>query len=219
MEGQGAGGIGRRGEPVSLDFTGGGNSVEFPSAWPWGALEPRAYSLIVVDPPWTFRTYSPKGWGKSAQNHYGCMTMADIAALPVRDLAAADCMVWCWATAPLLDQQIAILKGWGARYVTNLTWVKTTATGKLAFGTGYVARNAHEIVLLGAFGRPKIGSRSIRSVFMAPVREHSRKPEAAYDLARQMVPTGRYADLFSRAHRPGFEAWGHEVGKFDEVAA
>lgn len=188
------------------------------SDWIFSPLTRGAYSLLMLDAPWSFSTYSPKGWGKSAQRHYGCMTMADIAALPVLDLAADNCLVWLWATAPMLDQQIDVLKGWGARYVSSGVWVKTTETGKIAFGTGYSFRNAHEIVILGAFGRPKIASRSVRSVFMAPVREHSRKPDLAYDLARQLIPDGRAADLFSRQERAGWEAWGNETGKFVEAA-
>lgn len=182
-------------------------------------LAPGAYSLIMADPPWSFRTYSPKGWGKSAQKHYAVMTMVDIAALPVASLAAPDCLVWLWGTAPMLDQQIDILKGWGARYISHGVWCKTTGSGGLAFGTGYSFRNAHENIILGAFGRPKIASRSVRSVLMAPVREHSRKPDVAYVAARQMMPHGRAIDLFSRETRDGWDAWGGETGKFDMRAA
>lgn len=184
------------------------------SDWIFDPLDRGAYSLIMIDPPWSYKTYSPKGWGKSAQRHYACMTMEDIARLPVGELAAKDCLVWLWATAPMLDQQMAVLKGWGARYVSSGVWVKTTNAGRVAFGTGYSFRNAHEIVILGAFGRPKIVSRSVRSVLMAPVREHSRKPDLAYELARELIPYGRAADLFSREARFGWDAWGHEAEKF-----
>lgn len=187
------------------------------AGWPFGHLDRNAYSLLCIDPPWTFATFSPKGWGKSAQRHYRCMTMDDIAALPVRDLAAENCLVWLWCTAPMLDQQIAIMRGWGARYVTSGVWCKTTASGKLAFGTGYSLRNCHEPIVLGAFGRPRIVSRSVRSVIMAPVREHSRKPDMAFDAARALIPYGRAAELFSRQSRPGFDAWGNEAGAFDEA--
>lgn len=185
--------------------------------WPFVGLDRNAYSLLCIDPPWTFRTYSPKGWGKSAQRHYDCMTLGDIRALPVRDLAAKDCLVWLWATAPLLDVQIDVLKGWGARYVSSGAWCKTTAKGGLAFGTGYTLRSSSEPFLLGAFGKPKIVSRSVRSVVMAPVREHSRKPDEAYTAARALVPYGRAADIFSRQTRDGWDGWGNQATAFDEV--
>ena len=189
------------------------------TGWPFGELQPRAYSLLSIDPPWTFRTFSPKGWGKSAQKHYQTMTIEDIAALPVASLAAEDCLVWLWCTAPMLDQQIDILKGWGARYVSSGVWCKTTESGKLAFGTGYSFRNCHEIVVLGAYGRPKIASKSVRSVIMATAREHSRKPDLAYIAARALIPHGRAAELFARESREGWETWGFEATKFDEVPA
>lgn len=187
--------------------------------WPFAPLDRNAYSLVMLDCPWTFATYSPKGWGKSAQKHYGCMTMDDIAALPVRDLAAEHCLIWAWCTAPLLDKQIDIVKGWGARYISSGVWVKTTKSGGLAFGTGYSLRNCHEAFVLAAFGRPKVASRSVRSVIMAPVREHSRKPDAAYLAAKALIPEGRAADIFGRESRPGWESWGNEAGKFNEEAA
>jgi N6-adenosine-specific RNA methylase IME4 len=56
-------------------------------------------------------------------------------------------------------------------------------------------------------------------VIMAPVREHSRKPDEAYVAAEALLPGAlRRADLFSREARAGWTAWGHEAGKFDAPA-
>lgn len=186
--------------------------------WPWGDLEPRAYGLIMIDPPWTFELYSDKGEEKSAQAQYRCMRLADIADLPVRDLSAPDCLLWMWATAPMLPRQLAVMDGWGFRYVTSGVWVKTTVNGKIGFGTGYVLRSAHEHFVIGALGEPKT-TRSVRSVVMGQAREHSRKPDAAYEAAEQLVTGVRRADVFSRQRRPGWDAFGDEIGKFDEEAA
>ena len=51
------------------------------------------------------------------------------------------------------------------------------------------------------------------------VREHSRKPEEAYAVAEVYVPNARRLDLFSRQTRDGWDNWGNEATKFDEVAA
>ena len=187
------------------------------TAWPWGDLAPRAYGLVMIDPPWRFELYSERGEEKSAQAQYRCMSLDDIAALPVRDLAARDCLLWLWATAPMLPDQLAVMAGWGVRYVTSGAWVKTTVTGKLAFGTGYVLRSAHEPFLIGALGEPDT-TRAVRSVVMAQAREHSRKPDAAYAAAEQLVPRVRRADVFSRQRRAGWDAFGDEIGKFTEEA-
>ena len=191
-----------------------------PGAWPFGGLEPYSADFIMADPPWHFDLYSDKGAEKSPQAQYTTMTLDDIAALPVADLAKPDCLLWLWATAPMLDKQIAILARWGFRFVTSGVWVKTTVNEKIAFGTGYVLRNAHEPFLIGALGEPKT-ARDVRSVVMGQVREHSRKPEAAFKAAERLMP-GQHVnriELFSRTNRKGWTAWGDEVGKFGADAS
>lgn len=185
--------------------------------WPFGDLEPGAYSLIMIDCAWHFETRSDKGGEKSPQAHYRTMSLKEIADLPVADLARQDCLLWMWATQPMLDVQMSILKGWGFKFFSSGVWVKTTKNGKLNFGTGYGFRNAHESILLGTRGSPDIASRSVRSVIMAPLREHSRKPDEAYEAARALVPYGRAADVYSRETRATWESFGNEAGKFDAV--
>lgn len=182
-------------------------------------LPPLTYGLIMCDPPWRFETRSDKGrQGKSADVHYNTMTMADLAALPVGQLAHADCVLWLWATHPMIDQQIAVMRGWGFRFATSGVWVKRTRHGKLAFGTGYRLRCASEPFLIGTIGNPDT-ARNVRTVIEGPVREHSRKPDEAYAAAEQLVPQSvRRADLFSRQARPGWDAWGNEAGKFGAAA-
>lgn len=195
--------------------------LDSPAAWPFGALAPQSYDFIMADPPWRFELYSEAGEEKSAQAQYSTMTLDAIAALPVDDLARESCLLWLWATAPMLPAQIAIGERWGFRYVTSGTWVKRTRHGKVAFGTGYVLRNAHEPFLIMKRGEP-VTSRSVRSVVEGVVREHSRKPDEAFAAAEALMPGPaeggprkiRRVELFSRTHRPGWDAWGDEVGKF-----
>ncbi len=182
--------------------------------WPFGALEPGAYGIIACDPPWTWNAWSNKGLKKSAQRHYHCMTLDDIKALPVAKLAAPDSALMLWATAPMLPQALSVMEAWDFVYKSHAVWVKTTVTGKISFGTGYRLRGAHEIVLLGTRGSPK-NTKSERSVIMAPVRQHSQKPDAFYAMAERWLPNARRADLFSRQSRPGWSSWGLESGKFD----
>jgi len=191
--------------------------------WPFNApnaasdtLVAQAYRLIMIDPPWHFKLHSDAtGAEKSPQAHYDCMSMDEIKALPVADLAAPDCLLWLWSTAPMLDQQIGVLAAWGFEFCTSGVWVKTTVNGHLAFGTGYVLRGAHEPFVIAKRGAPQVVSRAVRSVVMGPSRENSRKPDEAYDAARQLIPQGLACDVFSRERRPGWHVWGKEVGKFD----
>lgn len=187
-------------------------------AWPFGTLMPLSYGLIMADPPWTFATYSPKGHGKSAQKHYGCLSLADINALPVSQLAAPDCMLMLWATSPMLDVAFTTMAAWGFRYVSQGQWIKRTTGGKLAFGTGYRMRSSSEPFLLGTIGNPK-NSRSHRNVIDGLRREHSRKPEEAYAWAETYLPNARRAELFLRTPRPGWDGWGNETEKFKQKEA
>lgn len=183
--------------------------------WPFEGLEPFAYSLIMIDPPWHFKTRSKKGDAKSPQAKYRTMTVDAIRALPVADLATKDSLLWMWGTGPMLDVQISIMESWGYKFKTAGTWVKTTRHGKIAFGTGYLLRQCAEYYLIGTRGKPKTVSKSVRSAFLSPLREHSRKPESSYEMARKLVPYGRAADLFSRQSREGWENWGDEKDLFD----
>ncbi|MFI5409115.1 MT-A70 family methyltransferase [Kaistia sp. UC242_56] len=184
-------------------------------SWIFGDMPMFGYDLIMADPPWRFDTWSDAGKKhKSPEGHYQTMALADIAAMPVGHLAAKDCMLWLWATHPMLPQQIEICAAWGFKFVTSGVWVKRTVHGKLAFGTGYRLRCASEPFLLATNGDPST-CRSVRTVIEGPIREHSRKPDEAYAEAEKLMAGARRADLFSRQTRPGWTSWGHETGKFD----
>ena len=186
--------------------------------WLFDRLSPQSYRLIMADPPWNFKTYSSKGWGKSAQGHYQCMGAEDIKALPVGELAAPDCCLFLWATWPMLPQALDVMAAWGFAYRSGGVWHKRTSGGKTAFGTGYRVRGACEPFLLGFVGNPK-NSRSERNLIEGQVREHSRKPESAYAWAERYLPQVRRCELFSRQKRAGWETWGDEMEKYQQAPA
>ncbi len=187
--------------------------------WAFGDLSPMAYDFLMVDPPWRFKTYSKKGvTKKGAGGQYRLMSHDEIKALPMWQLAKPDCVLWLWATAPLLPLALEVMQAWRFRYVTCGTWAKRTRTGKLRWGTGYRFRSTSELMLLGIRGHPKT-ARNIPSHIDGLAREHSRKPEEAYAYAERMMPHARRAEVFSRQPRPGWEAFGDEVKKFYAEAA
>jgi N6-adenosine-specific RNA methylase IME4 len=186
-------------------------------AWPFDPLAQFGYDLLVVDPPWTFETLGPAGQQKSAQAHYECMPLDAIRALPVGDLIRNHGTLFLWATAPLLPAALDCLQFWGFRYKSHLVWRKVTPSGAIRMGTGYVARTMHELVLIGALGSPA-RMMPFPSVFDGVAREHSRKPQAFYDLVDRHAPAHlRRADIFSRETRLGWDSFGQESGKFDRV--
>lgn len=181
---------------------------------PFGDLRPLSYGGILADPAWSYDNWSAAGEAKNPKAHYACMSLDAIKALPVSHLAAGDCLLVMWATAPMLPQGIETMTAWGFRFVTAGAWAKQSRTGeKWAFGTGYVLRSAAEFFLVGALGKPAYQARNIRNLLVAPVREHSRKPDHMHRMVEALVP-GPYLELFARERRPGWDAWGNETDKF-----
>ncbi|MBC2834684.1 MT-A70 family methyltransferase [Paragemmobacter straminiformis] len=176
------------------------------------------FQMIMADPPWAYEMRSPKGYERAPQAHYECMTLDEIAALPVSILAAENCLLWLWAVSPMLPAALQVIEAWGFEYKTGGHWVKTAkSAGKLAFGTGYLLRNAGEPFLIATRGAPRT-EKCVRSVVMAPKREHSRKPDEAFAAAEALMPQAQRIELFSRQPRAGWAGWGNEAGKFEGVA-
>lgn len=195
-------------------------------AWPFGSLTPGKYGLILADPPWNYETWSERGKGKSADRHYSCMSLAEIQALPVADLAAADCVLCMWATFPMLPHAIQTIAEWGFAYVAGGAWGKlgkaesgvdpeaVDGAPALSFGAGYWFRSAAEAFLLAKRGRPPIGSRAERNLILSPRREHSRKPDEMYGILERLAPDVPRLELFARQSAPDWDCWGNEIGKF-----
>ena len=177
------------------------------------------FEVLMADPPWEHVAFSAKGHAKAAQAHYDCMSIEQILALPVKQIAARNCWLWLWATNPMLPHAFRVLDAWGFRYSTKMTWVKTGSGGGLAYGTGKVLRGVDEPILIARRGNPRLYTKGTPTVFFAEAREHSRKPDCSYTIAEAMF--GQYKrklDMFSRESRPGWTSWGDEAGKFDGAA-
>jgi N6-adenosine-specific RNA methylase IME4 len=173
------------------------------------------YDFIMADPPWTFKSGIST---KSAGSKYKTMPTAAICALPVIDICAEDCVLWLWVTAPMLPEGLETLSAWGFEYKTHGVWLKQSANKGFRVGTGFWLRSCHETLLLGTRGKPNVQDHSILSAFWGEAREHSRKPESAYEVAKKIRPQAKRLDLFSREAREGWDNWGHEKTKFNEEA-
>jgi N6-adenosine-specific RNA methylase IME4 len=185
--------------------------------WQFGHLQPLAYDMMMVDPPWKYKNWSAKGELKNASQHYPCMTLEELKQMRVGELASRNAVLWLWATNPLLRDAFELMETWGFKFKTAGHWVKRTKNWKLGFGPGYILRTAGEPFLIGTIGRPEY-SKSVRSVIEGRLRGHSRKPDEAYEAAEKLYPAAlRRVDVFSRVDRSGWECWGNEAGKFNET--
>lgn len=167
------------------------------------------YGVILADPPWRFATRGKLG-PKAAP--YAVLSLVDLCRLPVWTIAADDAVCVMWTIQTHIDQALQVLGAWGFAYKTMGTWAKTSSTGKKwAFGTGFIYRNAAEFYIVGTKGRPKQVSKSVRNLIIEPVREHSRKPDRMYRDLEALYPKARKIELFARARRRGWAAWGDEL--------
>ena len=178
----------------------------------------KKYNIIYADPPWTFKTYSDKGKGRSAENHYPCMNIGDIYKLPVQDIADEDCILMMWVTYPLLKEGIKTMEEWGFTYKTcAFSWIKKNknadifSDGGLFWGLGYWTRANNEICLLGTKGKPKRVGKGVHQVVMTNIERHSKKPDVVKDRIVELCGDVPRIELFARQATKGWDVWGNEA--------
>lgn len=170
------------------------------------------YTIIYADPPWQYRDKATAGQ-RGAYYKYQVMTLADIRALPVAQLAADDCLLAMWWVPPQPAEALAVVEAWGFTLKTmqGFTWHKTTKHGKDHFGMGNWTRANAECCLFAVRGKPKRVCASVRSLIVAPVGRHSAKPDDARQRLVQLMGDVPRVELFARNQAPGWDVWGNEV--------
>ncbi len=180
------------------------------------------YGTILADPPWRFANRT----GKMAPEHrrlrrYRTMSLEEILALPVGDLAAEKSHLYLWVPNALLAEGLQVLRAWGFVYKTNLVWYKVRKDGGPdGRGVGFYFRNVTELLLLGVRG----GLRTLRpgrrqvNLLQSRKQHHSRKPDAFYHLIEHCSPAPRL-ELFARYPRPQWDQWGDELAAAPVLAA
>ena len=178
------------------------------------------YQTIVIDPPWPYerthgngvlRDYKPMDW----------TALTELGAHLAR-VAAPDCAILLWTTAPLLMAIADVVRAWPFRYITKVfCWVKTTRTGAICHGIGsYTASNTEDVWLLSN-GTPRRKNAATSQIIategiIAPRYRHSAKPQAFYDRVEALFSAPRL-DVFARRHRDGWTCIGDELDGLDII--
>ncbi len=172
------------------------------------------FATILADPPWRFQNST----GKVAPEHkrlrrYATMSLREILALPVSDIAQETAHLYLWVPNAMLPDGLAVMQAWGFTYKTNIVWHKIRKDGGSdGRGVGFYFRNVTELVLFGVRGKNgrtlAPGRRQVNYV-ATQKREHSRKPDELYPIIEACSP-GAYAELFACRSRPGWQCWGLE---------
>lgn len=164
------------------------------------------FPIIYADPPWQYENPPIGATSRAIENHYPTMTLDEICALPVSEIATDDALLYLWATAPKLAECMKVIEAWGFEYRTNLVWDKEK------IGLGYHARNQHELLLIakrGSIPPPESGTQP-SSVYREPRGKHSEKPTFYYEMIERAYPGLPKIELFARSARSGWCAWGNQ---------
>lgn len=178
----------------------------------WAGLNP-PYRTIVADPPWRYEQGGPTtGFAPLRPPPYSMMGLADIAALPVKELAADDAHLYLWTTNRYLVHCYTIARDWGFKPSQILTWCKPPQ----GIGPGGAFSNTTEFVLYCRRGKLPYQDRIDTTWWQWDRGPHSVKPAAFLDIVERVSP-GPYVELFARAPRLGWDSWG--LGHESERAA
>lgn len=168
------------------------------------------FGCLLADPPWRFTSYGGAHLAPTQGDQpYSTMSLDDLKALPVADVAARDCLLFMWTVSHLQREAMDVAAAWGFKPVSlAFIWDK----GRM--GMGYWTRQEAEVCHLFKRGKPRRIGKGVRQIIRAPRREHSRKPDEQYERIERLV-AGPYLELFARQAWPGWTAWGLETGKFE----
>lgn len=173
----------------------------------------KKYNIIYADPPWSYKTYSSKGKGRSAESHYATMSVNDICKLPVNQIADNDCALLMWTTFPNLEYAFQVLNAWGFTYKTvAFVWVKQNKkSDSLFWGMGFWTRANAEMCLIATKGKPKRISASVSQLVFAHITKHSEKPPVIRKKIIELIGDLPRIELFARQQADGWDCWGNEV--------
>ena len=170
------------------------------------------YRVLYADPPWKYGdplNISKDGLGESygpADAHYPQMNIAELCALPIKDLAADDAALFLWTTVPLAEEAFKVVRAWGFDYKTEFVW------DKVKHNMGHYSSVRHEKLLLCTRGSclPDV-SKKFDSVQSIERGKHSEKPEEFRQIIDTIYPQGPRIELFARREVEGWRMWGASV--------
>lgn len=205
-------------------------------------------SALVADPPWSFdMKKTGGGFDSGASSHYATLSIDQIKAFPLPTFEK-NAILFLWRVSSMVEEAYAVCRAWGFVPKTEIVWFKgskkdlvidpgvelTDEEIKLHMGMGTLTRGAHETCIVATRGSFKVQNRGVRSVFFAPAQEHSRKPDAFYEIVEKLVWGGSLekdaleeslsvqrrlreqrpiVELFARRERDGWDCYGNELSR------
>lgn len=174
------------------------------------ALPKGKYGVIYADPPWS---YNDKQSGSISENygaaekHYPSLKLSELKALDIPSMTADDCVLWLWATCPLLEDALELSRAWGFKYKAQFVW------DKVRHNMGHYNSVRHELLLVCTKGSATPENAklfdSVQSI--EKTDKHSEKPEEFREIIETLYPSAKKVELFRRGKAPkGWKVWGNE---------
>lgn len=174
------------------------------------ALPDDKFNVIYADPPWSYNDKQSGAISESygaAEKHYPSMSLAELCALDIPSLSADDCVLFLWATSPLLPDALELAKAWGFKYKASFVW------DKVRHNMGHYNSVRHEFLLICTQGSctPQVTTLydSVQSIERTD--KHSEKPQEFRQIIETLYPQGKKIELFARAQHDGWNCWGAEA--------
>ena len=157
----------------------------------------KKYQIIYADPPWS---YADQGCQGTMAKHYKGMSLEDLCILPVDKIADENCILFMWATYPMLREALEIINAWGFKYKTiAFQWIKLNPKSKTPFyGLGRWTRGNTEPCLLATKGKPKRLAADVFQLIQEPRGRHSQKPNIVRDKIVRLMGDLPRIELFAR---------------------
>jgi N6-adenosine-specific RNA methylase IME4 len=173
-----------------------------------------SYKIIYADPAWNYTATSNKIPSRKKEGQsYNAMRMIDIYDFKIPE-TDKDCVLFMWATSPLLPEALYTIKCWGFEFKTvAFTWIKKNKIKQDTnfWGMGSWTRANPEYLLLATKGNPKAVSHSVHSVVESPLEEHSKKPDIIRDKIVELCGDVPRIELFARKRCEGWDSQGNQL--------
>lgn len=170
------------------------------------------FELAMIDPPWHWKARSAKGDDRAPP--YPRVSLEMLKRLQPLEVLRRDCAIALWVVDTHIPQALALAEAWGMTFKTVLFyWVKQTKHGRWHVGMGKTTRaNPEQCWLLTRGEGLPIRAHDVHRLIVAPVREHSRKPDEARTRLERLFGDVSRIELFARETAPGWTPWGIGIG-------
>lgn len=164
------------------------------------------YRVILADPPWSYGDKRAPSTG-GCEDHYITMSLREICDMPIKELAEDNAVLFLWATSPLIQEGLEVVKAWGFNYKAMFVW------DKVKHNMGHYNSVRHELLLICTRGSCLPDNNKLYDSVQSIERsdKHSEKPEEFRNIIDDLYKYGNRIELFSRIKAEGWDVWGNQL--------